>query len=193
MVHASGLLPQANVAALTITAQADLVRLLEDAEFSGNAVTAWSKDVAYAISHEDRTWTVHGTAGSVEAPASEAAQEPTRAHTEVDRVLRNARAQIMGAAALAPELQDELRPRLFALSVADLADQMIIMIEHSWTQEDSSAALCTAEHRAFPVRCSRSAPGLFSPEPLDAGGRLSAWRLITVQRGAVEIYDVAMN
>lgn len=174
MLHASALLPQANAVALTITAQADLVRLLEDAEHAGVEITAWQDDAPRGVVLIDGTWTVQRRVdGAVPTgPSPSTLRDRTAAVAPESRVLAWARRETMGA-----DAPDELHARLFPLSVADLADQLITVIEHdSVGVEAPWAASLSAQWQSFPVRATRSAPGLFAPEPLDAGGRLSAWR-----------------
>lgn len=174
MLHATALLPEANAIPLTVTAQADLVRILEDAEYAGVEITAWEGDAPRGVVLHDGTWTVQGPVqGAVPStPSPSALQDPETAVTPVSRVLAWARREIMGA-----DAPDELRARLLPLSVADLADQLITLIEHdSVAWEEPWAASLSVQRSGLPVRSTRSAPGLFAPEPLDAGGRLSTWR-----------------
>ena len=127
MLHASALLPQANAVALTITAQADLVRLLEDAEHAGVEITAWQDDAPRGVVLIDGTWTVQRRVdGAVPTgPSPSTLRDRTAAVAPESRVLAWARRETLGA-----DAPDELRARLFPLSVADLADQLITVIEH---------------------------------------------------------------
>lgn len=173
LIRVDALLPQANAAAVTITAGADLVRLLEHAELTGDAVTAWADGIPCTVSVVGGEWTVHPAANAYLAAVPEPSFVPDGAVTPVDRVLRWAWREIAGAAGE----NGELRPRLVPLSVADLADQMITRIEKAaLSPEDPEHRAWQDERRGFAVHSTRSAPGLFSREPLDSVGRLSAWR-----------------
>lgn len=173
MLCASALLPQANSVSLTITAQADLVRLLEEGEYNGHHIAAWENATAREVSWEHGTWNVLGPVpvAKPRAPSPETVRESAPVHTPVERALRWARQKIMGSSPL-----PEWRARLIPLSVADLADQVIALTEQVSLRDDETGQGLAVRRQAFPVRTTRSAPGLLSPEPLDAGGRLSSWR-----------------